>query len=190
MSIIAALILFPLVASFIIFLTRNDNARNMIVRICAVITAVLTIFTVVLYFQDGISFNFPHTEVIDYIIAAIETAVAVYIITTGIKNRKYLVSCLSFIQTVLILWFEFTQNKDIAIHNAIVLDKLTVIMLLVIGIVGSLICIYAIGFMKWYHNHHENYKDRKSFFLSMLFLFLSAMFGLVLCNSLIWLYFC
>jgi ech hydrogenase subunit A len=63
-------------------------------------------------------------------------------------------------------------------------------MILVVGIVGSLICIYAIGYMKWYHFHHEDYPERKNFFLSVLFIFLSAMFGLVLSNDLTWLYFC
>lgn len=190
MSAIAALILFPLIAAVIIFLTRNDHARNMIVRISAIITAVLTITVVCLYFRDGISFTFEAEKTIDYIIAAIEVVVAVYVISAGIKNKKYLVALFSLLQTPLILWFEFTQKEGIEVKDAILFDKLTAIMLLVIGIVGSLICIYAVGYLKWYHTHHEHYKVRKNYFLSILFLFLSAMFGLVLSNNLTWIYFC
>ena len=43
--------------------------------------------------------------------------------------------------------------------------------------------------MKGYHEHHEEYIDRSGFFFSMLFLFLAAMFGLVLSENLVWMYF-
>ncbi|HWT76337.1 MAG TPA: proton-conducting transporter membrane subunit [Mobilitalea sp.] len=190
MNAISLLILFPLVAALIIFVTRNDKVRNMIVRISAIITAALTLTVVFLYFNNGISFTYSAEKTIDYIIAAVEVVVATFIITTGIRNKKYLVSLFSIIQTPLVLWFEFTQKKGIEVQNAIILDKLSSIMVLVIGIVGSLICIYAVGYMKTYHHHHEEYPERKSFFLSILFLFLSAMFGLVLSNNLTWIYFC
>lgn len=190
MSAISVLILFPLIAAIIIFLTKNDHARNMIVRVSAIITALLTVTVVFLYFKDGITYSYRFEKVIDYIIAVIEVIVAVYIITAGIKNKKYIVSLLSLLQTPLILWFEFSKKEGIEVSNAIVFDKLSAIMVLVIGIVGSLICIYAVGYLKWYHHHHEHYKVRKNFFLSVLFLFLSAMFGLVLSNNLTWIYFC
>lgn len=190
MNAISVLILFPLLAALILFITRNDNIRNMIVRISAVVTAILTLVVVFMYFKDGITFTYPNEKIVDYGIAIIEVLVAVYIITAGIKNKKYLVSGFSFIQTTLILWFEFTQKNGIEIEKGIIFDKLAAIMVLVVGIVGSLICLYAVGYMKWYHIHHSSYKDRKSFFFAVLFLFLSAMFGLVLSNNLTWLYFC
>lgn len=190
MNAISVLILFPLVASLIIFLSRNDKIRNIIVRICAIITAALTLMVVGLFFKDGISFTYQNEEIIDYIIALIEVLVAIFIISTGIKNKKYVVSIFAAIQTPLLLWFEFTQKHGIEIETSIILDKLSIIMVLIIGVVGSLICIYAVGYMKWYHVHHNNYKERKSFFFSILFIFLSAMFGIVLSNNLTWIYFC
>ncbi len=190
MSAISLLILFPLVAALIILLIRNDNARNMIVRLSAVITAALTLVVVFLYFKNGIAFHYPYEKEIDYVIAAAEIIVAIYIITTGIKNKKYLVSIFSLMQTGLALWYEFTQKHDIEITKGIIFDKLSAIMVLIVGLVGSLICIYAVGYMKDYHIHHSNFKERKSFFFAILFLFLSAMFGLVLSNNLTWIYFC
>jgi ech hydrogenase subunit A len=171
-------------------MVKKEPIRDMIVRVSAVITAVLSIVVVVLFFKKGISIHFPQEEIIDTIIAFLEGAIALFIIIIGIKNKKYVVSVFSAIQTPLVLWFEFSQKHDIKITNSIVFDKLTAIMVLMIGIVGSLICIYAIGYMKWYHSHHTDYPVRKNFFLSVLFLFLSAMFGLVLSNNLTWMYFC
>ena len=43
--------------------------------------------------------------------------------------------------------------------------------------------------MRDYHNHHKEFKDRRRYFFSLLYVFLGAMFGLVLSNDLIWMYF-
>ncbi len=63
-------------------------------------------------------------------------------------------------------------------------------MSLIIGIVGCLICVYALGYIKKdYNRHHLDYKDRRYFFFGMLFLFLGAMMGLIFSSNLIWIYF-
>lgn len=58
MNAISVLILFPLVASIAIFLVKNDSTRNVVVRICAIITGVLTLIVVNRYFKNGISLSF------------------------------------------------------------------------------------------------------------------------------------
>ncbi len=186
---ITVLLLFPLAAALAIFLVKNDAARSMLVRISAVTTALLTLVVVGIFFKDGIRLS-SSIEEIDLIIMAAEVMIAAYIITLGIRSKKYVISIFSFLQTAAMLVFEFGFKEGITVETAIVFDKLTAIMILVIGLVGSLICIYAVGYMKDYHNHHKEYKERKSFFFSILFLFLSAMFGIVLSNNLMWMYFC
>ena len=190
MAAITALVLFPLIASVIIFFVKNDFVRNIIVRISAFVTGLLSLYTVIQHFGTKLSLSVPNAEIIDFIIAAVEIVVALYIIYVGLKNKNYIVPIFAVIQTPLMLWFEFTQKKSIEIKSEIVFDKLTAIMVLIVGIIGSLICLYAVGYMKWYHIHHANYKERKPFFFAILFLFLSAMFGIVLCNNLTWMYFC
>jgi ech hydrogenase subunit A len=186
---ITVLLLFPLAAALAVFFVKNDAARSMLVRIGAVITALLTLVVVGIFFKDGIRLSY-HIEEIDLIMLAAEVMIAAYIITLGIRSKKYVISIFSFLQTAAMLVFEFGFKEGITVETAIVFDKLTAIMILVIGLVGSLICIYAVGYMKDYHNHHKEYKERKSFFFSILFLFLSAMFGIVLSNNLMWMYFC
>ncbi|RKD33578.1 NADH-quinone oxidoreductase subunit 5 family protein [Lacrimispora algidixylanolytica] len=186
---INVLLLFPLAVALAIFLVKNDAARSMLVRIGAVITALLTLVVVGIFFKDGIRLS-SSIEEIDLIIVVVEVIIAAYIITLGIRSKRYVISIFSFLQTAAMLVFEFGFKEGITVETAIVFDKLTAIMILVIGLVGSLICIYAVGYMKDYHNHHKEYKERKSFFFSILFLFLSAMFGIVLSNNLMWMYFC
>ena len=68
-------------------------------------------------------------------------------------------------------------------------DALALLMCVICAVVGGLIAVYASGYMKSYHQHHREYTDRSSLFLSMLFVFMSAMFALVLSSNLIWIYF-
>lgn len=190
MGAITVLVLFPLLAALAVLLVKEDELRNKIVRVSAGITAVLTLVVVCLFFHKGIAYSYRLETVIDLVMAVVEVVLAAYIITIGIRYKNYAISVLSFLQTAAILCFELTAKRQIEVENAIVFDKLTAIMVVIVGVVGSLICIYAVGYMKTYHIHHTEYEDRKGFFFAVLFLFLSAMFGIVLSNQLTWMYFC
>lgn len=189
MNLIALLILFPIIAAAVIYPIRDNHRRNVTVRLFAGATTLITLLVVYWYYRDGLHASFGFDHVIDYVMAAIEASVAIYIITISIKAKKYIVTLFAAIQTPLILWFEFTQKHGLEVENTILFDKLTAIMVLIIGIIGSLISQYSVGYLKWYHFHHTDYPERKNYFTAILFVFLSAMFGLVLSNSLMWLYF-
>jgi ech hydrogenase subunit A len=75
------------------------------------------------------------------------------------------------------------------VEHPFYIDNLSIIMALIIGIIGSLICWYAVSYMKDYHHHHPEMKNRQRSFFFILFFFLSAMFGIVFSNNLVWLYF-
>lgn len=120
---------------------------------------------------------------------ALEAGFAVLITVLGIKYRRYYVAVLSIVQTVLTFVYELGGYKPAVQPYNLFTDQLTVIMVLIIAVVGTLITVYAVGYMRDYHNHHKEYTDRRRFFFAMLYVFLGAMFGLVLSNSLLWLYF-
>jgi len=65
----------------------------------------------------------------------------------------------------------------------------SLVMALIIGIIGSLICVYSLGYMRHFYEHHPEIPDRTSTFFLIIFVFISAMFGLVFSNSLVWVYF-
>ena len=130
----------------------------------------------------------PETHLINTGMLIVEWFLMGLIIYQSFKWKKYYCALLSVAQTGLISWLELSGKSEIP-GNHILSDKLTIIMCLIIGIVGCLICVYAMGYMKDYHAHHTEFKDRRSFFFSMLFVFLGAMFGLVFSSNLTWIYF-
>ncbi len=188
MSSILFLLLFPLAAATILLFIKNDGLRRALVRLFALIIASGSIYTAVVYFNNGLRVSL-NIEWINYGMVVIEVLLALVIIVMSIKYKKYLAVLLVMIQTPLINGFEFTHGHDIKIEADIIIDRFSLIMILITGIIGSLICVYALTYMKDYHEHHSEVQDRRPFFFFLLFAFLSAMFGLLLSNNLIWMYF-
>ena len=128
-----------------------------------------------------------YTNYLDLAMLAGEFVLMGLIIALSIRHRKYPVILLSAGQTLLVAWSEIFHPVEKTTHMRV--DGLAMLLCIIAAFVGGFICIYAVGYMKAYHEHHKEYKDRGGFFFSMLFLFLAAMFGLVLSENLVWMYF-
>ena len=190
---IIALIFFPFVIAIVLLFIKSYSIRGPIVYVGAAITAALAIFLTVTNLGDKPTLLWSggnlSSEIVNYSMMGIEVCLSVLIIFLGIKYRKYLASILALIQCSLLLFFEIKNGHDMEIAKNINIDNLGLIMVLIIGIIGSLICVYAVPYMKEFHHHNTEMKDRSPFFFFLLFLFLSAMFGIVLSNNLIYMYF-
>jgi ech hydrogenase subunit A len=88
-----------------------------------------------------------------------------------------------------VFYFDFVMAQGIKVEPAFFADGLSVVMVLIISIVGSLICVFGIPYMKAHEHHLHLEKTRQPRFFMYLVLFLGAMNGIVLANNLIWLLF-
>ena len=190
MGTIFFLILFPLLVALVLLIVKADKARDTVVIAASVIIAAVSIYCAATYMGDGTTYFDFSSEIVNYIMMIIECGVAIVITILAFKYKKYLAAVFALIQTPLMVWFELTTGHSIEVeHNAYV-DELSLIMILIIGIIGTLICVYAMGYMKDFQHHQPaGSKDRRPWFFFLLFLFLAAMFGLVTSNNLIWMYF-
>ncbi|MCL1809162.1 MAG: NADH-quinone oxidoreductase subunit L [Clostridiales bacterium] len=189
MELILFLIIFPLVAAIALLLVKADAGRDAVVAVASLVIAGVSIFLFIQYFDVGHEpFDFE-SEAVGYAMAAIEACLAVVIIVLGIKYKKYLASVLAAIQAPIMIWFEFSIGHGIPVESNIYVDKLSLIMILIIGVIGTLICVYSLPYMKDFQHHHQGEKDRRPWFFFLMFLFLAAMFGIVVSNNLLWMYF-
>lgn len=190
-TLVAVLICLPFFMALLPALIRNDRIRGYIVYICGLVVAVLAVAAGALWYTKGgdtVTFNLPYTEVFDKIILVGDFVLMGLIIYLSIKHHKTIISLISVVQTWIVVWTEFFGPKTAEAPH-IRIDWLTFIMILIIGIIGVAIGIYAVGYMRGYHEHHKEVADRSNFFLSMIFVFYGAMFGLVLSMNLVWMYF-
>jgi ech hydrogenase subunit A len=186
------LILFPFLISLILLVAKTDALRGPVVYIGAAVTAAAAIFFAAISFGKepaALVAGGRISEIISYAMMGIEALLALLIIWLGIKYKKYLASILALLQCPLLLWFELKHGHDVEVSHNLVVDNFSVIMVLIIGIIGTLICVYAVSYMKDFRHHHADVQDRSPFFFFLMFAFLSAMFGIVLSNNLVWMYF-
>ena len=123
---------------------------------------------------------------------AIDLTVAIFVVCYAVRYKRPLALGLAALQIVVALWFEFAVQAGAEFSTTMRVDALGVVMVLIIGIVGSGICVYALGYMKDFQAHelHENpqARDRRPWFFAIMFAFLSAMFNIVLVNNMAWMY--
>ncbi|HNX16799.1 MAG TPA: proton-conducting transporter membrane subunit [Methanoregula sp.] len=189
MQLLLFLILFPLITALFMLFMRTDRERNWIVKLSGLCIGVATVLLLLGYFDKGTLYYSFDAGMAGLVMFLLEIIIAAFILWQGIKYRNYLVIALILVQTALLVWFEAFYAPAAEVEFPLFIDQFSIIMALIIGIIGSLICVYALGYMKEFHEHHKDYADRRNIFFFVMFAFLSAMFGLVFSNSLVWVYF-
>ena len=186
---IPLLIGIPAALAVLFQIIRNEKVRGYIVYAGAGIIMLTTVLFIGTWIRDGAQtwMFYPETEMIDHLMTVGDIFLMCLIIYLSVKHGKVLPIILSVAQTALVIYTEFTA--EVAEGPHMMVDWLTILMCVIIAFIGGFICIYTVGYMKGYHHHHKEVKDRQPFFFSMLFLFLAAMFGLVLSQNLVWIYF-
>lgn len=192
MGVIPILIAWPALAAVVLPLVRSRKARAAVVYAAAAGMMLLAAVLLAAWLSAGKQTLFLapesiYTNYLDLAMLAGEFVLMGLIIALSIRHRKYPVILLSAGQTLLVAWSEIFHPVEKTTHMRV--DGLAMLLCIIAAFVGGFICIYAVGYMKAYHEHHKEYKDRSGFFFSMLFLFLAAMFGLVLSENLVWMYF-
>ncbi len=190
------LIIVPMVMAAIIAIIRNTKVRAAFMYVCCAVLAVLSIVTAVNWISSGcqgVFFDIPGTEIWNKIILVGDFFLAGLVTYLSFKYKKGIISLLAIVQTLFVAGLEIFEEQ-LGIHlvesSVMRFDWLTLIMVLIIGIVGVAIAVYAVGYMHGYHHHHEvHVQDRRGFFFGIMFVFYGAMFGLVCSSSLIWMYF-
>ena len=181
------LICFPFVVSVLMYAIRVNKVRNIIAYISSgVIMAAVGVFVVQWIAGGCKEMNlYYHTHTIDMLMLGAVWLLMIVVTYLSFKYKRKIVSLLSIVPTIMITYLELygPEMKEIAhIH----VDRLSVLMCIIIGVIGSLIVIYSVGYMHGYHHHHTEFQDRRYYFFMLLFIFLGAMFGFVLSESLLW----
>ncbi|WP_285906601.1 NADH-quinone oxidoreductase subunit L [Pseudodesulfovibrio pelocollis] len=181
------LILLPAVAAAVCYFVRSSAVRTLTVLATG---AILTAASLALLGQEtqpltvGSVLGIPS----DFLIAVLDFALLGVIFMYGVKHKSLLIQGFTLAQAALLAWFELIMVKSAEVP-AFAVDQISLIMVLVVSIIGSLICIFAIPYMKEHEEHLHLKKSRQPQFFFFMLLFLGAMNGLVLSNNILWLYF-
>ncbi len=188
-ALIGFLIVFPLVVAALLLLFRANTARNAIVWGGGAVIALAScafVFTHLGAQEVLIPFE---SEAIDWLCTGISVAIVAVILAFSYKHKNVWAALLAVVQLAMVLWFELGIEAEQPVAYSLYFDSLSVLMAFIIGVIGSGICIYAIGYMEDFQAHEpEGARDRRPTFFALMFLFLSAMFAIVFCNNMEWMF--
>ncbi len=191
MKLLLFLLLFPLFPAVLSSIIGHQKIRGWIVRISALVIALASLYCAYLFIGNNLTLFRLESHWIEKGVFAAEMLTALFLLykCKDIKPNEWWIPVLILAQTGITLYCEFGPAMP-RVEHALYIDNFSVIMALIIGIIGSLICVYSVQYMKDYHGHHRDLKDRQRSFFFVMFLFLSAMFGVVFANNLVWLFLC
>ncbi|MEG1561125.1 MAG: proton-conducting transporter membrane subunit [Raoultibacter sp.] len=188
MELIGFLILFPLVVAAVLLCVKNNQARKVIVGVSALAVGAVSLALVGTYLGTaGVFFEFS-SPIVDYLCTGVSIAIGICVLVYGIRYKNIVASLLAVIQTAGAIVFEALFAHGAPVASGLYVDSLSLLMAFVIGVIGSAICFYALGYMEDFQAHHEDQRDRRPLFFALMFLFLSAMFGIVFANNMVWLF--
>ena len=183
---IGFLVCLPLVAAVLLSLVRANKARNAIVYVSAALIAADSLW---LCFSQmgtqGVYFTFSSSAV-DAVCTLASIAIGACIIAYAVRYKNVWAGILAVVQLVGSLVFDFTLAHTASVEQGLYFDSLSLIMAFIIGIIGTGICVYAIGYMEDFQKEHEGEKDRRPTLFAIMFLFLSAMYVIVFSNNMVW----
>ena len=131
----------------------------------------------------------PGLHWLNFAVMVIEGGMGLYVIYVGLRARRPMIVALMLTQAGLMLWLELAHGSSLEAAQPFFVDKFSIIMALINGVVGGGICLYALGYMREYHEvAHREVADRRPLFFALLFIFMGAMFGIIFINNLVWLF--
>ncbi|MBC2715860.1 MAG: NADH-quinone oxidoreductase subunit L [Desulfobacteraceae bacterium] len=182
------LVVFPMLAACSCFLMRHNTIYSLIVIISGGLligSAILLIPLVPFSFSPKSFLGINIHE----ILTAADFLLLFIILYFGVKYKNWLINSLAIFQIVLLGYLEFFLINGSETYPIIYCDNLSLIMVLIICVVGSIICVQALPYMKKHETHLKIGVSRQPHFFFVMILFLGAMNGVVLSNDMILFYF-
>lgn len=188
MGIIVFLIIAPLVAALLQLVAKDYGLRKPLTYVSAAAIAVGTIVLTAAYLGQGAVYFDYESHAVSYVLLAIDVLLAIVVIRMSAIYKRFLPALLIIIQLIVVIAYEVSLAPHVKVSQALYIDTLSIVMALVVGIIGSSLAVYSLGYMKDHYAHHPEEKDRTPYFMFLVFAFLSAMFLFAFSNSLMWMF--
>jgi len=178
---LSTLIFAPILFGILVFFLPNWETRKPAIVASAIVTIIAGVLTA---FSGSHQY---HLGSLNHIISfSLEIFVVAVILFIGFKTKSFFLSLMAIAQLGLVLYGKYFPREEMVGGAQFIIDPLSIILVLVISVIGSLIVIYAIGYMEKHDHHAPSTAASNGRFFFFLIAFLGFMNGLVLANDLTW----
>ena len=184
------LILFPLIPAVLLLIFRSYFIQKWIVLVSTALVIIGAIALSLQYMGTPGTYLIIESSVADNFVTVGEIVIALVFlyVCRNLPIKKYWIPLIVIIQYAPVIFYDIS-GKIPETTRYIYIDDLSIIMGLIIAIVGGLIAVYTVPYMKLYHEENPKFKDHRHHFIAAIFLFFFAMFGIVFSNTITWIYF-
>lgn len=184
-ELVTLLIVLPVVVGGGLLVVRGARVRDRLVLVASAVVAALALATaVVLGDAEAVFFGLPGGLDPTLGVFAVEVLLGAAVIVIAIRYRRWLAPLLIVPQLAIAVWLQSGSHAEVGPTRLFWFDRLSMVMVLIVGLVGTLICVHALGYMRDYQRSYPLTRGRRTAFFGLLFVFLGAMFGLVTANDL------
>ena len=189
LGLLGFLIVFPLVVAAVLLVVRQEAPRRVVVIAAAVVIALVSVALVIMNLGASTTLFEFQSEALDFVCTGVSAAIAAVVIGFAVRYKNLWAAVLAAVQIAGTLVLEFVFAHEIEVPYGLYFDSLSLLMTLIIGVVGSGICVYALGYMEDFQAHEpEGAPDRRPLFFALMFAFLSAMYVIVFANNMEWMF--
>jgi ech hydrogenase subunit A len=182
-------VVLPFLAGFALYCVQSGTVRQIAVPASVLIMAAAAVSLGVngpFHLEAETFFGLPS----DTLFALLDFVLLVYILILGWHQRSRLVMGMTVLQLAGLAYLKgVLTDANAPPVTGFAPDGLSLIMAIIISVVGGLITIYGLGYMDIHEKHRKLSVSRQPRFFAVIFCFLGAMNGLVLCNNLTWMFF-
>jgi len=182
MNLVAVLVFLPAVAAFFMLISHSRRVQYLAATVTVLIVSLLSIYL----FSSPlppvpVAFSFSHT--LETVLIIADVSLLLFFIHQGYRFLDKKVTGLALVQLLLYWLAEASLGEGAG--SSLLVDNLSTVMFLIINIVGGIIVVYSIAYMK--DEAMSNF--RKRLFTAYLLIFLSVMNMIVIANSLLLFFF-
>ncbi|MBF0312512.1 MAG: NADH-quinone oxidoreductase subunit L [Oligoflexia bacterium] len=198
MLLVSLLVLLPLIMAVLMLICRGNSLQKIMVTIFSLFIVGLTIVISFLPLGtlDSLAREVSFTSLQQHALFYIELAISLLIVIWSVQHKRFLILGIALAQLAIGVYLEMMIKEAVAggvasnlfAQAPFYVDHFSVLMIFIIGVIGGLITLYANGYMEEFNHHYPALKASTPFFFFIFFLFLAAMFGLVISNNLLWLH--
>jgi ech hydrogenase subunit A len=185
------LILLPVLSAVLCHTFKNSTMRKIVVVFSTVVMSVTAVnFGFALKRAGGrIAIGLENVPFdLGFIISFLDILLLLYIVYTGLRLKKLSIVALSLLQLIPMVLFEVFGSVSEP-ETAFLIDYLSLIMILLVSVIGSVILVFSSGYMKKHEDHLGLKVSKQPRFFTILFIFLGTMNALAATNNLLWMYF-
>ena len=189
MEILELLIALPLVLAALLAILPKGAWRDQCARAAAFLVIALSVYAGVIFLPRGEQFFSVALDLHTLKLAA-SAVITLFLLYTcrKAKGLETYIPVLILMQAGLLFWTE-SNGRAPHVENLLYIDELSVIMALIIGVVGALIAVYAVSYMRDYHEHHaDDQGPPRDVLLRPCSSSSAGMFAVVFCNDLSWIF--